>query len=308
MPQPEGLPPGVYPYLTNEEYQADPAIGSSGIKNLLISPRRYWFQSPLNPKRKIKKKTAAMNFGTAYHAMRLEPKNFEAYVAIEPEKWPTAKEHPEKLSQEKQKELWREANKQKVIITRPQYEVMDEMFYAMQATPEHLNALRGGIPECSVFWRDEHTQLMCKIRVDNFAPSWVSDLKTITTIDDKNMRYEFPKRGYDVSGSMYSEGMMQLKKMIAGGYKLPEPFTPEFVAEFMAEKQQHFCFVFQEKEDPYITRLWRMSPWSVEVGHAKFTKGLYIYHDHQDRIDAWPSGFAAIEDITEDMVSSSINF
>lgn len=306
MPQPQGLESGVYPFLDPEEYHNDPAVGSSGIKQLNISPARYWFLSPRNPNRVTKKDTPALRFGKAYHAMRLEPKNFPAYVAVEPEEWPTKAVCG--VSQEEQKRRFKEYNAHKTIITRTQYELMDQMFYGLQARPEHLNALRGGVPECSIFWRDEETGIMCKIRVDMFAPGWISDLKTIMSIEDKNLRYEFPKRGYDVSGAMYMQGMMELKKMITAGYKMPDPFTPAFVDEFMQSKQQHFCFVFQEKEVPFITRLWRMTSWSAEVGYSKYRKGLYIYHEHKDNENPWPSGFDAIEDIDESMVSQSIQY
>jgi len=307
MPQPQGLQPGVY-FIDMETYHADPAIGSSGIKDLLISPRRYWFNSPLNPKRKPKKETPALRFGKAFHAMILEPENFEKYIAIMPKKFIPAKQHPTGLSMEKQKELFIEANSDKIIVSHEEIDTMIEMLYALQVEPAHLNALKSGLSEVSIFWRDAETGLMCKIRADRFAPLWVSDLKTTTSIDDKNLRHEFPKRGYDVSGAMYSEGMIQLKEMIRGGYKMPSDFSDMFMNEFMSTEKQHFAFIFQEKESPYITRLWRMTPYITEIGYDKFRKGLSIYQDHQNKIDAWPSGFPVVEDIDESMLSQSVNF
>jgi len=302
------MPPGVYPYLSMEDYHNDPAIGSSGIKDLLISPLRYWFNSPRNPHRKPRKETPALKFGKGYHAMILEPDNFDKYVAVTPEKWIKAKNHPEKLSMEKQKDLWEEANASKTIITRAQYETMQEMAFALQVQPQHYNALRFGVPEVSIFWRDEETGLMCKVRPDRFSPTFVPDLKSTSDISDKNLRFEFPRRGYDISSAQYSEGMMQVRKMIKNGYKMPEPFTDEFVAEFMGQARQHFAIIWQEKEAPYITRAWRATPWSVEIGYHKFRKGLYTYEEHKNNPSPWPSGFPVVEDITEDMVSQAINY
>jgi len=241
------MPPGVYPYLSMEDYHNDPAIGSSGIKDLLISPLRYWFNSPRNPHRKPRKETPALKFGKGYHAMILEPDNFDKYVAVTPEKWIKAKNHPEKLSMEKQKDLWEEANASKTIITRAQYETMQEMAFALQVQPQHYNALRFGVPEVSIFWRDEETGLMCKVRPDRFSPTFVPDLKSTSDISDKNLRFEFPRRGYDISSAQYSEGMMQVRKMIKNGYKMPEPFTDEFVAEFMGQARQHFAIIWKKK-------------------------------------------------------------
>lgn len=81
---PSVLPPfsdGLYFGLDEKTYHEDPALGSSDIKALLVSPEHYWAQSPMNPRRE-KKETAATVRGSAYHKLILEgPEAFaQSYV------------------------------------------------------------------------------------------------------------------------------------------------------------------------------------------------------------------------------------
>ena len=163
-------------------YHNDPAIGSSGIKNLIVSPEEYWWDSPLNPERG-ELDTAAYRVGRAYHSMVLEPHKpfpFEVKKGCK-------------------------TSKVEGMIGEGDYTMLERMRDRLQKSPKHWNALHGGVNEVSIFWRDEDSGLMCKIRPDSFAPEWVADLKTCTDVADKALRYDFPKYGYDVSGTMYSE-------------------------------------------------------------------------------------------------------
>lgn len=291
MPQPKGLEPGVYVNLSMDDYHNDPAIGSGGIKKLIKSPESYWFDSALNPDREPYD-TAAFKVGRAYHSMVLEPDKlfpFEIKKGVK-------------------------TSKVEGMIGEGDYYMLMRMLKRLMENPRHWNALHGGLAEVSIFWRDEATGLMCKIRPDNFAPEWVGDLKTTTSVDSSNLRHDFVKMGYHISGAMYSEGMNALKKMIADGYVMPPEFTEEFVAKFTARKTQMFCFVFQEKTTkdgkptPNTSRLWNMTPYAAELGYEKFVKGLHIYHENQHNTGPWPSGYPDVEDITEDMVSQAINY
>jgi exodeoxyribonuclease VIII len=286
--QPQGLAPGVYPALSNEAYHNDPAIGSSGIKDLLIDPEVYWFGSVLNPDRP-EFDGPAFRVGRAYHAMVLEPE----------------KDFPFKIKPGVQ------TSKVDGMIGEGDYKMLLKMYHRLPMTPKHWNALHGGIAECSIFWRDERTGLMCKCRPDNFAPEWVSDLKTIA--DMQNLRYDFVKMGYYISGTMYSQGMQALKKMIRDGYVMPEKFDKRFIDAFMARETQMFCFIFQEKDtatwpSPNTTRLWNMTPYVAEIGYHKFITALDIYVENMHTIGRWKSKFDGVEDITEDMVSAGINY
>jgi hypothetical protein len=79
----EVLPPvvqledGIYFGLPMEDYLGQNRIGSSGVRDLLVSPADFWANSWLNPDRE-RKETAATVAGEAYHMARLEPDRFVA--------------------------------------------------------------------------------------------------------------------------------------------------------------------------------------------------------------------------------------
>lgn len=289
MPQPSGLEPGVYVGLSMEEYHNDPAIGSSGIKALNISPEEYWFNSPLNPDREPYDSNAA-KVGRAYHAMVLEPE----------------KPFPFTIKECK-------SSKIEGVMGRGDYDMLLRMYKRLLEAPKHWNALHGGVSEVTIVWRDQESGLRCKIRPDCFAPEWVSDLKTCADVSNKALRYDFPKWGYHISGGMYSIGMQNLKRMITDGYQMPPEFSAEFITRFMAREKQIFCFVLQEKDgtsqrSANTTRLWNMTPYTTEIAHEKFVKGIATYHENMHIEGRWPSGYPDVEDISEDMVSASINY
>jgi len=74
--QPTGFAPGIYLGISNDDYHADPAIGSTGCKRLIHSPLEYWWNSPLNHDREETETTLAMRLGHAYHYKILEPHKF----------------------------------------------------------------------------------------------------------------------------------------------------------------------------------------------------------------------------------------
>lgn len=295
MPQLQGREPGVYVNLSMQDYHNDPAIGSSGIKKLLVSEEAYWAASPLNPDREPFD-TAAFKVGRAYHSMVLEPEKpfpFEIKRGVK-------------------------SSKVEGMIGEGDYHMLELMYARLLKNPKHWNSLHGGMAEASIFWRDKATGLMCKIRPDNFAAEYVSDLKTCQDVH-KGLRYDFVKRGYHISGTMYSIGVQALKEMIRDGYQMPVEFGEDFVKRLMAREKQMFCFVFQEKPPTsgevvaMTTRLWNMTPYISEIGHEKFIKGMCAAHDlfsNERNIATKPlsSGYPDIEDITEDMVSAAINY
>jgi len=285
MGQPKGLEPGVYPDLSMESYHNDPAIGSSGIKQLAISPEDYWIDSPLNPDREAFD-TAAFKVGRAYHSMVLEPEKpfpFEIKKGV----------HTSKVEG---------------MIGEGDYNMLERMYARLLRSPRAWNALHGGINEVSVFWRDQDTGLMLKCRPDSFAPKWVADLKTTTDVSNRFLPWEFKRRMYHVSGAHYSNGMQALKQMIREGYQMPDAFDAEFIAQFMACEKQMFAFVFQEKRapqgapSPFTVRCLTMTPYATEHGLEIITKGLAAYHDNQSNLAPWPSPFREVEDIVEGMV------
>ena len=153
MFQPKGRKPGVYLSIPNDDYHADPAISSTGIKQLLRSPAEYWWNSPLNIHRESEPETPAKKFGQAYHTMILEPQKF----------------HYEVLKGQK-------STTKAGCLGEEEYERIVDMAESINRVPEHAQLFKNGYPEVSVFWRDEETGLMCKVRFDYMRLKWITDL------------------------------------------------------------------------------------------------------------------------------------
>jgi hypothetical protein len=63
--------------MTKEQYFAVPALSFSGMKDLAVSPMRFW-HCHINPNRPERPETTEMRFGTALHCAVLEPTCFDA--------------------------------------------------------------------------------------------------------------------------------------------------------------------------------------------------------------------------------------
>lgn len=68
------------PRMSKDEYFASPGLSQSGIKDLMVSPLRFWFKN-VDPNRIPEEPTPERIFGNAVHAAVLEPEAFESRYA-----------------------------------------------------------------------------------------------------------------------------------------------------------------------------------------------------------------------------------
>src|SRR5215813_11398325 len=109
---------GCYPNITNEEYHADKAyLSRSALMDFDKSPYTYWAKH-LNPDRPKKDATPAMELGTAFHTLILEPHLFQKNYFIMPEK--VLLKNVGKEAYEAYKKIEREAEscQDKVVLSR----------------------------------------------------------------------------------------------------------------------------------------------------------------------------------------------
>lgn len=277
--------PGVYLGLSNEQYHADPAIGSSSIKTLIKSPLAYWYNSWMNPVRPEKNVTQAMKFGTAYHTYMLERDRF--FYNIKPGKTTTVDG----------------------CLAQGEMDTIEAMAKQIERSPYHSALLKKGYPEVSVFWVDQETGIPCKTRFDYWRSHWVTDLKTTTDVSDKAIRYTIPDFGYDVSGAMYMQSVDMLRHMIKNGGHIDQRIAMHFLDEFM-ESETRFVFLMQEKEAPYTSRALAITEQVAQCGLDKFRMGLQIAAENFEKygVNPWPSGYEKVEDMAMEALSPSINY
>lgn len=250
--------PGIYLGLSNEEYHADEAVGSSGIKTLIERPYRFWHERNPTPKPPLRtkpnsKNSIAKKFGTAYHTLILEPNlfNYKIKFGIDQSQIPGTLGEGEWLR-------------------------MKEMQRRLFMRPRRAQLLIEGISEVSFFWNDPETGIACKCRFDKFAPAWVVDLKTTRSVADHALDGEMRKLHWDISGAMYSIGANHLKKMIRDGYQMPPQFSDEFISTFVGFDNQIFAFLVQEKDEPHMVRCKALTPYHAACGRDDFRRGLKV--------------------------------
>lgn len=196
---------GIYFGLPEEEYLADPALGSSGIKDLLKSPLTYWTRSQYNPNR-LDKDSAATTLGTYVHDALLDQSR---RFAVKPEGMSFAT---------KDGKAWRDAVPAgQIIITFDQHKAMLQIMQALDASGVRQQFTEGE-PEVSIFWTLPNG-IRCKCRIDYLKPEEAIDVKTYANAMDKDLEtavsHTVANYGYSISALWYDRGIEAMQAMLS---------------------------------------------------------------------------------------------
>lgn len=191
--------------ITNEEYHANKAIGSSSLRNILSSPAlcRYNLDNEM-------KTTDAMLLGTALHACFLEPKRFE-------EEYELAEK---KFKGELAPYLLHDAGN----ITPANYLKFKAMQDALKKSNEAQALLANAALIESSFFMD-YGGVDIKCRPDLITKDgWIVDLKTVGGMKNnpsapQNFNRDFFEHGYDLQMFMYKNIVEKITKKQFKGFK-----------------------------------------------------------------------------------------
>lgn len=181
--------------LTNEEYHAHEAVGSTSLKNILRSPAHYLYEleNPSEP-------TPAMALGTAIHEAVLEPNLFKANTVVMPKF--------EGTGSRAAKDAWLLENHGKRIVKQDDY---DNIAGVIRALSEHKTAralLTGGAAEESYFWTDPDTGLPCKCRPDFLRQGHIIvDVKSTVDASERFFSKRVADLSYHLSAAHYLAGV-----------------------------------------------------------------------------------------------------
>lgn len=241
----KGFTEGSYSVeLTNEQYHADrTAVSRSQIEHLLRSPSHF-FNALRNPSHE---QTAAQLLGTELHRAVLEPHLFDANVVA----W---------RGGTKTGFQWRkfkEENKSKMILNADVYDQVIGMRDAVNGyvLPNNIDStlkdvIVRGESEKTIFWRDEETGIVCRIRVDSLLKTLILDLKSCGDArPDSFLNTQAFKLNYDLQAAMYYCGVLAY-----------------------TGKKMNFCFVAVETSQPHGVWLHETGPGCefFENGMRKF--------------------------------------
>lgn len=258
----------------DSSYFEVPALSASGMKDLMVSPLRFWYRH-VNPDRVEDPPSAEMRFGTALHCAVLQPNEFDhryARAMVVPEgtldtmadirQWISDKGQKPKgtvkadiIAQARSidptvqvldllKSDYGKANVGKEILSDDDYTRIEGAFNALMEEPKVVDILREGESEVPLFVNDPEYGVPLKCKMDWKAPKFIMDLKTFQTKRDKPIDEAVTDaiwyEGYHRQAYMYS----WIRSLVEG--------TPLRSSEFV--------FVFIESWPPHEVRIRKMRP------------------------------------------------
>lgn len=221
------LPEGVHLNLPEALYFDAQALGSSDFHILDKDPASWWYASSFNPERREqRRKSRALAFGSALHALILEgePAYARRFV-VEPDgassKWARgrdailtrleqvgfkniprgkdsfdmAKLHQAARAAGIDHQVWdlmnadyaRAKQQGKDYITADEDRRLRRMAHQVAQHPDLGPNLKKGLSEVSVFWRRaDRPQILLRARFDKLLPNFTIDLKTFSNPRDES--------------------------------------------------------------------------------------------------------------------------
>ena len=271
---------------TPANYFAAPGLSNSGLKELAVSPMRYWHRF-LNPLRPADEPTPAMQFGSALHCAILEPDEFDSRYACElipPEDclvtvddirtWirsqgvtPKGARKDELIAQcygipgeppvilETLKLMHAQAHEGKVIFEADDWRRIQGAADSLRAEPRVRELLGEGQPEVPMFATDPETGVLLKARMDWVAPRRTVDLKTFAQQRgkgiDKSVADAIWYEHYHWQAYLYT----LIRTLQPGAAKGEGPTA-------RASAAPPFVLIFVESEEPHEVRIRELRPMS----------------------------------------------
>lgn len=213
--------PGIITDMDNNTYHSHHAISSTDIK-LVMRSLYHYHSEKINDDPELKKeRTKALNIGTAFHILALEPEKFDKYIAVDPDDYPTKKECGRTI--EDQRAEFCAKHPGKIILKAKDIDDKKRgMAKAIRNDAAARYLLQGkGLVESSLFAIEPTYNIECKIR-----PDWlrdddlIVDLKSAEDASDEAFDRSIWNYKYHVSAAFYMDIFEQVKGRKAAGFVL----------------------------------------------------------------------------------------
>jgi len=244
---------GIYYDISNEDYHNGDGVSKSNLDDIAKCPAIYQWKKKAP---ECEEKKAALNIGTALHCLLLESDEFDKrFIVPEPINRRT------NAGKEEFKQMMELATiNNQILITSEEKNKLLLMRDSAFAHPTAKKLLEmDGHYESSIYWIDDETQILCKIRPDklisNYKTSMIIDIKKTNDIENFGRSIELYR--YHVQDAMYCEG-----------YKKQFGIVPHFV--FIAVSETIDC-------GRYPVRVFVLDDYDKDVGHQLFRRDLNTY-------------------------------
>lgn len=268
-------PPAIYRGLPNGLYHRGPGISKSGLARLRRSPLHYRTEAD-NPR----PETPAMQLGTAFHTIILEPDRFDAEFVPDPapgQYTKAAKELREQLRAEGKTVIPAKTDPDKGIWGASDWDTLHRMRDAVMTHP--IAGVLLDPDQCAVelsaYWRDRETKELCKCRPDaiNTVHNLAVDLKSTIDAAYGPFARSVVKYDYHMQDAFYRDGLRE------AGYSV-----------------QTFVFVAVEKEPPYAIGTYTVQQSDRELGRQLYRGALRTFHECTEA-DEWPAYDTDVRDL-----------
>lgn len=244
--------PGLYFNIPNEAYHSGPGVSKSQLDDIAINPAVFQWRKTA-PEDEEKK--AALDMGTALHCILLEPEEFDQRFVISP------KFDRRTIEGKKRAAHFLEENGHsgKTVIEAEDHRKLKLMRASAFAHPAARFFLEAdGHCEASIYWDDEQTGELCRIRPDRFLKNQpvIVDVKKVA--DMERFARHVEEFRYHVQSEMYRDGFYQHFNEY-----------PQFV--FIAVSESIDC-------GRYPVRVFQLDEEAAEVGHQLYRRDLNTYH------------------------------
>lgn len=260
MTAPPPLPPPatvpcVLDDLPAEDYHRIVALSAGALKRIKVSELHLW-AAQFDPEREQVPPGPAFKNGTRAHCATLEPHALiDRYVIVPPDapRRPTAAQiNAKKPSQETLAAIdwWTDFEREhgsKEVCTVEEMAASNAQAASLHAHPVigPLLAAPGGKAECSAFWHDPATGVLCKCRPDFRSPAGneggviIMDVKTAIDASPKGFAKAVANYGYHRAAAHYSDGyaLATGKPVLGFLFAVVESSPPYAAAAYMLDDE-----------------------------------------------------------------------
>lgn len=229
---------GIYYDLSNDDYHADEAIGSTTIKSISVSPANLYF----NPFKGSK----SSHIGTAIHAALLEPELYKREFIQLPDSDRRSAEY---------KSAAKEYGADFVLVGS-EVESINRMFDSSRLNDDFMSYLESkGHSEVSMFATCPRTGLNLKCRFDRLSDShpYPLDVKSCRDAGQRGFSQAFGQYHYHVQAAFY----LYVLKLATG------------------RDLNQFCFFAIENNAPYKNCMYYIGEDSLELGRKTMFEAMH---------------------------------
>lgn len=277
--------PGIYFGMPEEEYHADPALGSTDIRRLARNPTSYWHGSWMNPTRPERTETRGQVRGSAMHKLLYE--GLPAFQAL----YICGARNDAGMTAAEKGAATKAANAMaaklcKTALPSDDYDQVMMATAMITKNPKLKDVFTNGFGEVSIFF--EIDGIRVKARIDYLKIRGCGDAKGVANQHDKDFpqacRDAIANYRYDVQAEFYLRARREVGPLWSAGAVFGD-HDADLLKKIALSTTFGWQWVFYQTEGAPITWSSIISPGNpiLEVAQAVTERGLARFAEYSDR-------------------------